>query len=182
MSPAATVGAVLMTADAAVLLLVDLQQRLAPAIHRGDRVIDRTARLAEAASLLGVPVLATEQVPDKLGPTVERLAGYPHLVTHKSSFGAEPGGLVPPGRSEVVVTGMEAHVCVLQTTLRLLADGHRVLFVADAVGSRDPDDRSAALDRARAAGAEIVTSEMVLFEWLRDATHPRFREVQKLLK
>ncbi|WP_232021666.1 MULTISPECIES: isochorismatase family protein [Pseudonocardia] len=171
-----------MTADAAVLLLVDLQERLAPVIHQGDRVIDRTVRLAEAATLLGVPVLATEQIPEKLGPTVEPLAGYPHLVTHKSSFGADPGGLVPPGRSEIVVTGMEAHVCVLQTTLRLIEDGHRVLLAADAVGSRDPEDRAAALDRARAAGAEIVTSEMVLFEWLRDATHPRFREVHKLLK
>lgn len=171
-----------MTADAAVLLLVDLQQRLMPAIHDGEKVIARTARLAEAASLLNVPVLATEQVPEKLGPTVEPLSGYPHLVAPKSSFAADDGGLIPPGRSEIVVSGAEAHVCVLQTVLQLAADGRRVLVVADAVGSRDPDDKAVALERARAAGAEIVTSEMVLFEWLRDAKHPRFREVHALLK
>ncbi|OLM17519.1 MULTISPECIES: isochorismatase family protein [unclassified Pseudonocardia] len=171
-----------MTADDAVLLLVDLQERLAPAIHDGDEVVARAARLAEGAGLLGVPVLATEQVPDKLGPTVGQLSGYPHLVTPKSRFAADGSGLLPPGRSEIVVTGMEAHVCVLQTVLQLLADGRRVLVAADATGSRDPRDKSVALDRARAAGAEVVTSEMVLFEWLRDATHPRFREVQKLLK
>lgn len=171
-----------MTAAHAALLLVDLQQRLMPAIADGEKVIARSVRLAEAATLLGVPVLATEQVPEKLGPTVEQLAGYPHLVTPKSRFAADGGGLVPPGRSEIVVAGAEAHVCVLQTVLALVADGHRVLVVADAVGSRDPQDRAVALERARAAGAEIVTSEMVLFEWLGDATHPRFREVQKLLK
>ncbi|MBP2367015.1 nicotinamidase-related amidase [Pseudonocardia parietis] len=172
----------LMTAANAVLLLVDLQQRLMPAIHDGDKVIARAARLGEAATLLGVPVLATEQAPEKLGPTVEQLAGYPHLVMPKTRFGADESGLVPPGRSEIVMSGAEAHVCVLQTALHLAGDGHRVLIVADAVGSRDPDDKAVALERARAAGAEIVTSEMVLFEWLADARHPRFREVHKLLK
>jgi nicotinamidase-related amidase len=80
------------------------------------------------------------------------------------------------------VAGVEAHVCVLQTVLGLLRPGRRVFIVADAVGSRDPADKAAALDRASRNGAEVVTSEMVLFEWLRDARHPRFREVQKLLK
>ena len=89
---------------------------------------------------------------------------------------------MPAGVSQIVVAGCEAHVCVLQTVLSLLPSGHRVLMVADAVGSRDPADRAAAIDRARQHGAEIVTSEMVLFEWLRDSQHPKFREVQKLLK
>jgi nicotinamidase-related amidase len=80
------------------------------------------------------------------------------------------------------VAGVEAHVCVLQTVLGLVRPGRRVFIVADATGSRDPADKGAALGRARQHGAEIVTSEMVLFEWLRDAKHPRFREVQKLLK
>ena len=80
------------------------------------------------------------------------------------------------------MAGCEAHVCVLQTVLDLLASGHRVVWAADATGSRDPADRAAAIDRARQHGAEIVTSEMVLFEWLRDARHPKFREVHKLLR
>ena len=80
------------------------------------------------------------------------------------------------------MAGCEAHVCVLQTVLDLLAAGRRVVWAADATGSRDPVDRAAAIDRARQHGAEIVTSEMVLFEWLRDARHPKFREVHKLLR
>ncbi|OJG05257.1 MULTISPECIES: isochorismatase family protein [Pseudonocardia] len=171
-----------MNAGSAVLLLVDLQERLVPAMHDGERVVARAARLAEAATLLEVPVLATEQVPEKLGPTVERLAGLPHLVMPKTRFAADDDVLFPPGRGEIVVAGVEAHVCVLQTVLELLADDRRVVLVADAVGSRFVEDEQLALQRARAAGAEIVTSEMVLFEWLRDAAHPRFREVQKLLK
>ena len=176
----------LLTADGAVLLLIDLQERLLPAICDGEVVVARATRLAEAAGLLGVPVRATEQYPAGLGPTVPPLAAYPQAVLAKTTFSAaeDPGfsGLLPAGTSEIVVAGCEAHVCVLQTVLGLLGHGRRVVVAADAVGSRHPDDRTAALDRARQHGAEIVTSEMVLFEWLRDARHPKFREVQKLLK
>ena len=201
----------LLSAERAVLLLVDFQQRLMPAIHDGDAVIARAARLAEAASLLDVPVLATEQYPAGLGPTVEPLAGYPKSVLAKTSFSAaaDPGfaalllssggttprtprcapdgsaivsGALPPGTREIVIGGCEAHVCVLQTALDLAGSQHRVILAADATGSRDPADRAAALDRAGRHGIEVVTSEMVLFEWLRDAKHPRFREVQRLLR
>jgi nicotinamidase-related amidase len=199
---------VLLTADDAVLLLIDLQQRLMPVIHDHETVVARAVRLAEAARLMDVPVIATEQNPAGLGPTVPPLSAYPQKVLAKTAFSAagEPGlaALLPAaeggtlgeggisgegatasaGRSrrEIIVAGCEAHICVLQTVLHLLARGHRVAVAADAVGSRDPADRSAALERARQHGAEIVTSEMVLFEWLRDSQHPRFREVQKLLK
>jgi nicotinamidase-related amidase len=177
---------VLLTAETAVVLLIDLQERLVPAIHDGDAVVARAARLAEAATLLNVPIRATEQYPAGLGSTVPALANYPQAVLAKTTFSAlaDPGfpELLPAGVSEIVVAGVEAHVCVLQTVLGLLPRGRRVLMVADAVGSRDPADRAAAIDRARQHGAEIVTSEMVLFEWLRDAQHPKFREVQKLLK
>jgi nicotinamidase-related amidase len=193
---------VLLTADDAVLLLIDLQQRLLPVIHDQDTVVARALRLAEAARLMDVPVIATEQNPAGLGPTVPPLSAYPQKVLAKTAFSAagEPGlaallsavegGPASPGgsasaggsRRQIIVAGCEAHVCVLQTVLDLLARGHRVAVAADAVGSRDPADRSAALERARQHGAEIVTSEMVLFEWLRDSQHPRFREVQKLLK
>jgi len=176
----------LMTAEGAVLLLIDLQERLMPAIDDNKTVLARAVRLAEAARLLEVPVLATQQYPAGLGPTVAELAGYPQAVLAKTTFSAagDPGfaALLPAGANEIVVAGVEAHVCVLQTVLGMLGSGHRVLVAADATGSRDPADREAALARARQAGAQIVTSEMVLFEWLRDARHPRFREVQKLLK
>ena len=173
----------LLTAAGTVLLLVDFQQRLVPVIHDGETVVARAVRLAEAAQLLGVPVCATEQYPAGLGPTVAELAGHPQNVVAKTRFsGVADPTLLPPTAREVVVTGVEAHVCVLQTVAELLESEHRVVVVADAVGSRNPADRDAALERMRGHGAEVVTSEMVLFEWLRDSTHPRFREVQKLLR
>jgi nicotinamidase-related amidase len=177
---------VLLTAESAVLLLIDLQERLIPAIHDRDIVVARAVRLAEASRLLDVPIRATEQYPAGLGPTVKPLADYPQATLAKTTFSAvaDPGfsDLLPAGVSQIIVAGCEAHVCVLQTVLSLLGSGRRVLLVADAVGSRDPADRTAAIDRARQHGAEIVTSEMVLFEWLRDSQHPKFREVQKLIK
>jgi nicotinamidase-related amidase len=176
---------VLLTVEGTVLLLVDLQQRLMPAIHDNEVVVARAVRLAEAARLLDVPIFATEQYPAGLGPTVPALAAYPQKVMAKTAFSpvGDPdfSSLLPAGAGEVVVAGCEAHVCVLQTVLGLVGAGRRVVVAADAVGSRDPADRAAAIDRARQHGAEIVTSEMVLFEWLRDARHPRFREVQNLL-
>jgi nicotinamidase-related amidase len=176
----------LMTAKGAVLLLIDLQERLMPAIDDTKTVLARAVRLAQAARLLDVPVRATEQYPAGLGPTVPELAGYPQAVLAKTTFSAaeDPGfsALLPASAGQIIVAGCEAHVCVLQTVLGLLGSGHSVLVAADATGSRDPADREVALARARQHGAQIVTSEMVLFEWLRDARHPKFREVQKLIK
>jgi nicotinamidase-related amidase len=177
---------VLLTAARSVLLMIDIQERLMPAIAGGAQVVATSALLGEVAGLLDVPVAATEQYPQGLGPTVPELAGFPQLVVPKTAFSAvaEPGFdmLLPPGRDEVVVVGAEAHVCVLQTVVELRERDQRVVLVADAVGSRTPADRDAALARAREHGAEVVSAEMVLFEWLRDSRHPRFRDVQKLIR
>ena len=175
----------LLTTEGAVLLLIDLQQRLMPVIHDHETVLARAVRLAAAARRLDVPVRATEQNPAGLGPTVPALAAYPQAVLAKTTFSAaaDPGfAALLPAEGEIVVAGVEAHVCVLQTVLDLLDAGRRVVWAADATGSRDPADREVAIDRARRHGAEVVTSEMVLFEWLRDARHPKFREVHKLVK
>jgi nicotinamidase-related amidase len=175
----------MLTAEGAALLLIDLQERLMPVIHDHEAVVARAVRLAEAATLLGVPVRATEQYPAGLGRTVPPLVGYPQEIMTKTTFSAagDPGfAALLPAAGEIVVAGVEAHVCVLQTVLDLLAAGRRVVLAADATGSRDPADRAAAFDRARQHGAEIVTSEMVLFEWLRDARHPKFGEVHKLVR
>jgi len=176
----------LLTASSSMLLLIDLQARLVPALADGPGVVARAARLAEAAGLLDVPVVATEQYPAGLGPTVPELAAFPSVTLAKTSFSAagDPGfaGLLPDSASQIVVAGCEAHVCVLQTVTDLLSSGHEVFLAADAVGSRFAADGELGIDRARRHGAQIVTSEMVLFEWLRDASHPKFRDVQKLLK
>ncbi|MGI5131807.1 isochorismatase family protein [Pseudonocardia sp. CA-107938] len=176
----------LLSAAGAALLLVDVQQRLAPAIEDGPAVVANAVRLAEAARLLEVPTCATEQYPDGLGRTVPELAELPQHVLAKTAFAAtsDPGfsTLLPPRTSEIVLAGLEAHVCVLQTALGLVAARHRVLVVADAVGSRKAVDKAVALERLQRNGVEVVTTEMVLFEWLRDSTHPRFREVLQLIR
>ncbi|MEL6061251.1 MULTISPECIES: isochorismatase family protein [unclassified Methylobacterium] len=168
-----------------LLLVIDVQVRLMPAIAGGADVIANTGRLTTAARLLDVPVLVTEQNAGGLGPTVPELAPEPGAAFPKMSFGATraPGFLdrLPDGR-DCVVAGCEAHICVLQTVLGLLEAGRRVTVVADAVGSRKIENRDAGLARMAAHGAEIVTTEMVVFEWLGTARHPRFREVVRLIK
>ena len=173
----------LLTAAGTVLLLVDFQQRLVPVIHDGETVVARAVRVAEAAQLLGVPVCATEQYPAGLGPTVAELAGHPQNVVAKTRFsGVADPTLLPPTAREVVVAGVEAHVCVLQTVAGLLEAGHSVKWVADAIGSRRPHDRLAANERARKLGADVVTTEMVVFEWLGTSQHPKFRRLLELIR
>lgn len=167
------------------LIIIDLQARLMPAIHDGARVLANAWRLAETARLLDIPTLLTEQNPAGLGHTIPEIARYGSAVT-KMSFDAcgEPGFLaaLPDDDEELLLCGCEAHVCLGQTALGLLALGRRVIVVQDAVGSRAPQNKMVALQRLERHGAEIVTTEMVVFEWLRTAEHPRFREVLPLVK
>ena len=174
---------------ASALLLIDFQMRLMPAIDAAESVIANAQRLQAAAQLLEIPVLLTEQNPKGLGRTVPGLlpraesAGSP--IFAKQSFDASrAAGFFDhlPDRPELVLAGCEAHVCVLQTPLGLIASGRRVNVVQDAIGSRRPESKVAALERLARRGAEIVTTEMVLFEWLESAEHPRFREVVALIK
>ncbi|WP_210424376.1 isochorismatase family protein [Gephyromycinifex aptenodytis] len=178
----------LMSADTSVLVLVDYQGRLMPAIDNAEHVLARAAFLAEVATLLGVPVLGTEQSPDKLGPNVEQIARWCEAALAKDHFGACADGLAAElqrryeGRDEMVIAGCEAHVCLLQSALGLLEAGLRVRVVADACGSRFESDRALAMSRLAAAGATIVSAEMVAFEWLTTSRHPRFRDVSALIK
>jgi nicotinamidase-related amidase len=168
------------------LLLIDFQARLMPAIDGGGPVLANAVRLAAAARLMAVPTLATEENPAGIGGTVERLAAYPSATLAKMHFDATAEAsfwpAMPQGRATFVVAGCEAHVCVLQTVLGLLARGVRVALASDATGSRTPGNRQAAIRRMRHHGAEIVTTEMVIFEWLRTADNPRFREGLALVK
>ena len=168
-----------------LLMLIDLQARLVPAIGEGAAVVENARRLVVAAGLLGIPMIFTEQNPQKLGATVPELAAKPHPLVHKMCFDALatpnfPFGLLD-GRS-VILAGCEAHVCVLQTALGLTERGARAFVVADAIGSRRSSDKEAAIRRLERHGAEIVTTEMVLFEWLETAENPYFREISKLIR
>lgn len=176
----------LLDARHCMLLIVDMQDKLLPAIHDAEALRARAARIAQAARLLEVPVWATEHWPDKIGATHAALASHVDHVVAKTHFDAcrEPGftdGL-PRGRDRVLLMGTEAHVCVLQTGLGLAAAGLRPALLADCIGSRREADRVAACERWRHHGLEVLTAEMALFEWLGTPAHPRFREVLALIK
>lgn len=167
------------------LLLIDFQQRLTPAIDGADAAIANAQRLAQGAELLGVPLLVTEQYPKGLGPTVEALAAFAAAPFVKTTFDAtRTAGFLDrlPIDRTLILGGCEAHICVLQTALGLIAAGRSVAIVADAVGSRTAESKRLGLARAEKAGAEIVTTEMVLFEWLGDAGHPQFKTISALVK
>lgn len=175
-------------AAASVLVLVDYQSRLMPAIHKGAEAVANAALLAQAARLLDVPVIGTEQNPDRLGPNHEAVRELCQHTLAKTHFNACADGLVKaleaarPGVKQVVVAGCEAHVCLLQTALGLLDAGKQVFVVDNACASRRPPDHAAAMRRLAQAGAILVNHEMVLFEWLHDCRHPRFRAVLELVK
>jgi nicotinamidase-related amidase len=182
----------LLDADDSVLLLVDLQVRLAQAMPEADwrRVQAAAARLARGAGLLHVPVIVTRQYPRGLGDVdADVQAALPDgaVVLDKTAFSAAAEAevaeaLAMTGRSQVLVAGMEAHVCVLQSAAGLLEAGHETFVAADAICSRDPGHAGDARERLRAAGAAVTNTESALFEWLRDAAHPRFRDVSRLVK
>lgn len=171
-------------AASSALLLVDLQARLMPAIADGPAVLREAKRLRDAAVLCGVPVLFTEQNPGRLGGTVPELGpAAPTLPKMCFDAGRDPAfDAALPDRATVLLAGVEAHVCVLQTALGLLDRGRRVVVVEDAVGSRTPGSKAAALRRLERHGVEVVTAEMAVFEWLGSADHPRFRDAMALVK
>lgn len=171
--------------DNALLLVIDFQARLMPAIHEADNRIAYATRLIRGAEILGLPRVVTEQNPRGLGGTVPGLGIPEGEALAKSSFDSTADPAIAArlaNADDLIICGCEAHVCVLQTVLSLCAQERRVHVVADAVGSRSEANRSAALERMRDHGAGIVTTEMVLFEWLRDASHPAFKSVAALIK
>ncbi len=179
----------LLTRDRSCLLVVDVQEGLAPAISDVAPALRNTAILMQAAGRLGVPLVVSEQYPKGLGATVAELKALapPEAILTKVSFScARDDGLRRRfeviGRPQVVICGMEAHVCVLQSAFGLQEAGFSPFVVADAVGSRAESNREAALARMRAAGIDVMTTEMVVFEWLGRAGTDEFREVSPLIR
>jgi nicotinamidase-related amidase len=171
--------------ETSTLLVVDFQSRLMPAIEHGAVVVANAQRLLEGARLLDVPVLFTEENAGGLGGTLPELHADPSNIAHKMTFDAcrAPGFLdALPNRPNVVICGCETHVCVLQTALGLLGAGRRVFAVRDAMGSRRPESKESAIRRLERNGAEIVTTEMVLFEWLATAEDARLDRVIALVR
>jgi nicotinamidase-related amidase len=177
----------LMSRDQTALLVVDVQERLLPAIRDHTRVVWNCRRLIDGAGILGIPVAGTEQYPRGLGVTVaplaERLGELPSKVRFSSA--ACPGIFTEwesRGIDKVLVCGIEAHVCVQQTVLDLLAHGWRVYVAVDAVGSRFEVDLTTALKRMDSAGATLTTTEATLFEWCEEAGTPEFKRISRLVQ
>ena len=171
------------------LVVVDIQERLLPAIYEKERVVQNSLRLIQGAGILHVPVFATEQYRKGLGPTEPELAaaipGFAPLEKLAFSACGQAGFVAVLKRakvSEAILCGIEAHVCVTQTCLDLLDRGVRVFVVADAVSSRTPENYRLGVERMRAAGAVIVSTEMVLFELLEQAGTDEFKQVLALIK
>ena len=201
----------LLDAQDCQLVLMDYQARLMPAMLDAAAVVANAARLAQVAALMQVPVVATEQNPSRLGPTVEGLHAALQQARartlSKMQFSAVEEGLgewlrpevqAPQGnarslpkhlqkpaasqRQSIVLAGCEAHICMLQTALDLVEDEFEVWVVTDACTSRTERNRDAAFDRLAGAGVELVTTEMVAYEWLRSAEHPAFKAMLQLVK
>lgn len=176
-----------MQAAQSVLVLVDFQERLMPAIHDSVHVLGQAERLAHIANGLNVPVVGTEQVPSKLGRLPFALAQACDALLSKQAFSGCDDGLLEvlselATAGQIVIAGCETHVCLLQTALGLLAEGYQVFVVADACGSRQQASKDLALHRLREAGAVIVNVEMVAFEWLGSAENEKFVGVHRLIK
>lgn len=175
----------LIRAETSALLIVDVQARLLPVIHEGPGVLANCIWLAQVAQRLGVPVIASEQYPQGLGHTAPELAAVlpPEGLRTKVHFSCVADGCFDDvaawHRPQLVVAGTEAHVCVLQTVLDLSARGTKVFVVADAIGSRRAEDRELAIARFRQHGIDVVSREMVAFEWLNRAGTDLFRSVSR---
>ncbi|MEX0924112.1 MAG: hydrolase [Rhodovibrionaceae bacterium] len=176
-------------ATESLLLLIDIQERLAPAIEGGGQVVQRIELLLRAAKRLGIPALASEQYRKGLGLTLAVLCEDlpPERRIEKTAFSALreaplAKAIAGEAKPQIVVAGMECHVCVLQTVLDLLAQDYEVYLVRDAVGSRRQRDLDAGIARMERAGAIPVTAEMVVFEWLERAGTPEFKDLLDLIK
>ena len=171
------------------VLVIDVQEKLAPAIQGIDQVRKNITSLLTAAGRLAVPVVVTEHCPDKIGHTVAPLKDLVNAdaIVHKRRFSAQSEAPIADrfaslDRNKVVVTGTETHVCVLQTTLDLKAAGYHPHLVVDATSTRYQQDKDTAIRRMQAHGVELVTLEMVLFEWLEQGDTDRFRELFPLIR
>ena len=169
-----------------VLVVIDIQDKLLAKIPTADSLVSSAGFLLDVAKLLEVPIRATEQYPQGLGPTTAEIARRLTEVAEKTAFSCCCAGtfleeLEMLQRPNVVLVGMETHVCIMQTALDLLEAGLNVYLPADALGSRAPLDHALGLHRMDRAGGVLTTAEAVAFEWLRDSSHPQFKAVSKLV-
>ncbi len=179
-----------LSADDALLFVIDIQEKLLPAIHQADELVEVSRLMIRAAGVFELPTVLTEQYRKGLGPTVgpimellEPASVEPIDKVLFSGYTPEVRDVLQEaGRNQIIVIGIESHVCVQQTVLDLLSVDYKVWVCADAVGSRQPVDREMALHRMRQAGAFVTTTESVIFELTRQAGTDRFKQILKIVK
>ena len=180
----------MLTIDNTLLVVIDVQGKLAEIMHDKENLFANLERIIKGVQVLNIPIIWTEQVPEKLGSTLpqfSKLLADSTKPIPKSSFsccGVAPftDALKSSGRQQILMAGIETHVCVYQTTLDLLAEGYEVQIVTDAVSSRTPENRHIGLTRMKDAGAILTSTEMALFELLRVAEGPQFKQIAKIVK
>ncbi len=177
----------LMSRGDTALSVIDVQQKLIALIPDHEQIVWNIRRLIDGAKLLGLPILATEQYPQGLGGTVPELAQRLSNIADKTAFsscGCEEfrEQLIAADTPRVLLAGIEAHVCVQQTALDLLANGYRVYTAVDAIGSRFANDFEIALRRMELSGVTLTTTEAALFEWCRESTAPEFKQISALVR
>lgn len=180
----------LLGSEQSCLVIIDIQEKLVPTICNVNKMIGQCSILIKAASLFGVPMILSEHYPDKLGETDKKISSLldhnTSVITKTTMSCASNDDFIQSiekiKKQQVVIIGMEAHVCVLQTAIELKSQGKDVYVVADAISSRAEESIALARARMRQYGIHIVNTEMVLFEWLKHGDHPVFRDVIKLIK
>ena len=172
------------------ILIVDIQEKLINAVYNKDLILKKASIMAQAAYILGIPVVVTEQYPKGLGNTIQPIkdalleqAAY----FEKTSFSAIENPAIAnaidkSARKQIVLFGIETHICVSQTATALLAKGYDVTLISDASSSRVETEHLAGIERMKANGVHIITTEIALFEWLKSARHIKFKEIQSLIK
>ena len=173
-----------------IVMIIDVQEKLLNAVFNKASLEKKATTIANTAKILGIPVIVTEQYPKGLGATVESLKeALPENAQYfeKTAFSALENkevieALKNSGKKQVVIFGIETHICVSQTTNALIQEGFEVSVIRDACGSRSELEYSAGLGRMKDNGAHVLTTEIALFEWLKGAKHPNFKEVQTLIK
>ena len=173
-------------------LVIDYQQRLVPAMFKKEELIQNSIKLIKGLSLLGIPMVVSEQYPKGLGTTVDEIKEVlgDSNIYEKTTFSAlgcaellaELKEYAKQGRKYVLICGAETHICVLQSAIDLLDEGFKPVFITDCISSRKPEDLAAAFIRAEKEGIELASTEMVLFEIIKGKAHPHFKEISAIIK
>ena len=179
----------MLTTESTVLIVIDIQEKLTRVMHDKEYFLENLKKLIQGAQVLDIPIIFTEQNPQGLGPTVAEVASLAPDLQPIAKFSFSCGGdqhfaqeLATLNRKQVLLAGIETHVCVYQTTLDLLSQGYQVQIVADAVASRTAENKDIGLERMKSEGASLTSTETVLFELLRVAEGTKFKEISKIVK